>query len=29
MNDNDYAFYCPETNRMIVLKKGTVFLGDI
>lgn len=23
----DYAFYCPRTDRMLVLKKGTVFLG--
>lgn len=25
----DYAFYCPRTNRMIVLKEGTVFLGEV
>lgn len=27
--DKDYAFYCPVTNRMIVLKAGTVFLGEV
>ncbi len=27
--DKDYAFYCPRTERMIVLKAGTVFLGEV
>jgi hypothetical protein len=27
--DQDYAFYCPRTNRMIVLKQGTVYLGEV
>lgn len=26
---SDYAFYCPRSNRMIVLKAGTVFLGEV
>lgn len=25
----DYAFYCPRSNKMIVLKSGTVFLGEV
>jgi hypothetical protein len=25
----DYAFYCPRTERMIVLKQGTIFLGEL
>jgi hypothetical protein len=27
--ETDYAFYCPKTDRMIVLKAGTVFLGEL
>jgi hypothetical protein len=27
--DKEYAFYCPRTDRMIVLKEGTIFLGEV
>lgn len=27
--DKDYAFYCPKSEKMIVLKQGTLFLGEL
>jgi hypothetical protein len=27
--DKDFAFYDPRTDRMIILKSGTVFLGEV
>jgi len=27
--EKDYAFYCPRTERMVVLKQGTLFLGEV
>ena len=25
----DYAFYCPKAGKMIIIPKGTLFLGEL
>jgi hypothetical protein len=27
--DKDYAFYCAKTDKMIILKQDTLFLGEV
>lgn len=27
--DKDYAFYCPKSEKIIILKQGTLFMGEV
>lgn len=27
--ETDHAFYCPKANKIIVLKAGTLFMGEV